>query len=230
MTAFVSGIHVEITRKRVKNINLSVLPPDGRVRVSAPFSVPDSYILEFVQSKVSWINSQKEKIAAVSSAYNPKYTSGETIHIWGKPHLLKVGSDVKYAFEVNGETALLFVPENSTAESCEAFVRRWYSRQLKDRVPPYLSKWEQVTGLSCSQWRTKYMKTRWGTCNTSVGRIWLNVRLAEHDPICLEYVILHELIHLVVPNHGNEFRSLMDRYMPDWQNIRRLLNAPPVAD
>ena len=229
MTTLISGIPVEITRKLVKNINLTILPPDGKVRISAPFAVPDSYILEFVNSKIKWINRQRDKIAAVSSVYNPKYISGETVYIWGKPYLLKVEAGPKYAFEVSGETALLFVPENSTAESREAFVRRWYSQQLKDRIPTYLAKWEQITGLSCNQWRTKYMKTRWGTCNTSAGRIWLNVRLAEHPTICLKYVILHELLHLLVPNHGPEFQSLIGRYMADWRNVCRLLNAPLSA-
>ena len=217
MRTEICGITVEIIKKEIKNLHLAVLPPDGAVRVSAPITLPDDSIQLFVRTKIGWIRRQQERFRTQPRQTERQYVSGETMYIWGKQYFLQVeysykGNDLK----LSGDTALLTVRKESTAKQRENFINEWYRKQLKTEIEKYLPKWETITGLHCAAWQTKYMRTRWGTCNTEKGKIWLNLQLAKKSYVCLEYVILHELIHLKVRNHGPEFVALMDQFMPFW--------------
>lgn len=220
-----SGITIDIQKKNIKNMHLAVLPPDGKVRVSAPMHLSDESIAMFVRTKLGWIKKQQEKFANQPRQSEREYISGETLYVFGKQYFLRVMYSYKgNSLVLKGNEAILTVRKESTARQREAFVNEWYRDLLKERINVYLPKWEQITGLYCNSWQTKYMTTRWGTCNTNTRKIWLNLQLAKKPIECLEYVILHELAHLKVKNHGKDFIAILDTYMPYWRDTKQLLN------
>lgn len=225
MEIIVSNISVEVIRKNIKNMHLSVLPPDGRVRVSAPTQLTDEAITMFVRTKLVWIKKQQEKFQQQPRQSERQYVSGETLYVWGKQYFLQVEYSYKgNALTLSGDTAILTVRKESSPKQRESFVNEWYRNLLKQEVAKYLPKWEKTTGLYCSSWQSKYMTTKWGTCNPTSKKIWLNLQLAKKPIECLEYVILHELAHLKVHNHGPEFTAILDQYMPYWREHKRRLN------
>lgn len=225
MEIIVSNISVEVIRKNIKNMHLSVLPPDGRVRVSAPTQLTDEAITMFVRTKLGWIKKQQEKFQQQPRQSERQYVSGETLYVWGKQYFLQVEYSYKgNALTLSGDKAILTVRKESSPKQRESFVNEWYRNLLKQEVAKYLPKWEKNTGLYCSSWQSKYMTTKWGTCNPTSKKIWLNLQLAKKPIECLEYVILHELAHLKVHNHGPEFTAILDQYMPYWREHKRRLN------
>lgn len=221
----ISGIPIEVCKKDIKNMHLYVKPPNGYVMVSAPLSMSDAAIERFVRTKTSWIKKQIEKFDNQLRQSEREYVSGETLYVWGKQYYLQTAYGNKNSLMLSGDKAVLTVRKESTAEQRENFVREWYRELLKAEIERLLPKWERATGLKASGWQTKYMTTRWGTCNTKTGKIWLNVQLAKKTPECLEYVILHELVHLVEKTHNERFVSLMDKYMPMWREVKTTLNG-----
>ena len=171
-----------------------------------------------------WIKRQIAQFKTQERQAEREYVSGETLYVWGKRYYLEVCLGSKNALDLAGSKALLTVRKNSTVLQREHFVREWYRSILKLEIKRILPRWERITNLKPTGWQTKYMKTRWGTCNTVTKKIWLNVQLAKKTPECLDYVILHELIHLVEKHHNDHFKSLMDRYMPMWREIKKSLN------
>ena len=225
MEIIVSNISVEVIRKNIKNMHLAVLPPDGRVRLSAPTQLTDEAITMFVRTKLGWIKKQQEKFQQQPRQSERQYVSGETLYVWGKQYFLQVEYSYKgNALTLSGDKAILTVRKESSPKQRESFVNEWYRNLLKQEVAKYLPKWEKTTGLYCSSWQSKYMTTKWGTCNTNTQKIWLNLQLAKKPIEGLEYVILHELAHLKVKNHGPEFVAVLDQYMPQWQERKKLLN------
>ena len=206
-------------------MHLAVLPPDGRVRVSAPTQLTDEAITMFVRTKLGWIKKQQEKFQQQPRQSERQYVSGETLYVWGKQYFLQVEYSYKgNALTLSGDKAILTVRKESSPKHRGSFVNEWYRNLLKQEVAKYLPKWEKTTGLYCSSWQSKYMTTKWGTCNPTSKKIWLNIQLAKKPIECLEYVILHELAHLKVHNHGPEFTAILDQYMPCWRDHRRRLN------
>lgn len=196
MQVTISGISVEVERKKIKNMHLYVLPPDGSVRVSAPLRLPDDQIALFVSSKLGWIKKQKSRIEN-QPRRTQQFVSGETLYVWGNRYFLQVEySNRRNDLTLMGDKAILTVREKSTAAQRAAYVNEWYRSQLKAETLKYLPKWEQITELSCTSWQTKNMTTRWGTCNPKSKKIWLSLQLAKKPYICLEYILLHELSHL----------------------------------
>ena len=221
----ISGIPVEVNRKNIKNLHLSVLPPDGKVRVSSPMHLSDESIAMFVRTKLSWIKKQQEIFHNQPRQTERQYVSGETMYVFGKQYFLRVEYSYKgNSLVLSGDNAILTVRKESTAQQRENYVNEWYRGLLKDKIAVYLPKWQKITGLYCDSWQTKYMTTRWGTCNTEVKKLWFNLQLAKKPLECLEYVILHELAHLKVKNHSKEFVAILDLYMPNWREIKRKLN------
>ena len=221
----ISGIQIEVQKKNIKNLHLVVAPPDGRVRVSAPMHLSDDSIKMFVRTKLGWIKKQQEKFEKQPRQSEREYVSGETLYVFGQQYFLRVEYSYKgNSLVLSGNEAILTVRKESTPKQREAFVNEWYRALLKEKIETYLPKWENITGLYCDSWQTKYMTTRWGTCNTNTRKIWLNLQLAKKPIECLEYVILHELAHLKIKGHNKEFVGLLDKYMPYWRETRRLLN------
>ena len=225
MNVLISDIQIEIIKKDIKNMHLSVLPPDGKVRVSAPNNLSDESIIMFVKTKLGWIKKQQEKFELQPRQSEREYVSGETLYVWGHQYFLQVEyNQKKNSLVLEGNKAILSVRKESTAKQREKFVKEWYRSLLKTEVEKYLPKWEAITGLYCDSWQSKYMTTKWGTCNTSTRKIWLNLQLAKKPIECLEYVILHELAHLKVKNHGPDFVAILDLYMPYWRECKKMLN------
>lgn len=225
MQIVVSNISVEVIRKNIKNMHLAVLPPDGRVRVSVPTQLTDEAITMFVRTKLGWIKKQQEKFQQQPRQSERQYVSGETLYVWGKQYFLQVEYSYKgNALTLSGDKAILTVRKESSPKQRGSFVNEWYRSLLKQEVAKYLPKWEKTTGLYCDSWQSKYMTTKWGTCNPTSKKIWLNIQLAKKPIECLEYVILHELAHLKVHNHGPEFTAILDQYVPYWRDHKRRLN------
>ena len=225
MNVLISDIQIEIIKKDIKNMHLSVLPPDGKVRVSAPNNLSDESIIMFVKTKLGWIKKQQEKFELQPRQSEREYVSGETLYVWGHQYFLQVEyNQKKNSLVLVGNKAILSVRKESTAKQREKFVNEWYRSLLKTEVEKYLPKWEALTGLYCDGLQSKYMTTKWGTCNTSTRKIWLNLQLAKKPIECLEYVILHELAHLKVKNHGPDFVAILDLHMPYWRECKKMLN------
>ena len=225
MNVLISDIQIEIIKKDIKNMHLSVLPPDGKVRVSAPNNLSDESIIMFVKTKLGWIKKQQEKFELQPRQSEREYVSGETIYVWGHQYFLQVEyNQKKNSLVLVGNKAILSVRKESTAKQREKFVNEWYRSLLKTEVEKYLPKWEAITGLYCDSWQSKYMTTKWGTCSTSTRKIWLNLQLAKKPIECLEYVILHELAHLKVKNPGPDFVAILDLHMPYWRECKKMLN------
>ena len=206
-------------------MHLYVKPPNGNVMVSAPLSMSDEAIERFARTKASWIKKQVAKFDNQPRQSKREYISGETLYVWGKQYYLRIAYGNKNSLVLAGEKAVLTVRKDSTSEQRENFTREWYRGLLKTEITRLLPKWEKATGLKATGWQTKYMTTRWGTCNTKTGKIWLNLQLAKKTPECLEYVILHELVHLVEKSHNERFVLLMDKYMPMWREVKASLNG-----
>jgi predicted metal-dependent hydrolase len=221
----ISGIQIEVCRKKIKNMHLYVKPPNGNVTVSAPLSMSDEAIERFVRTKVSWIKKQVSNFDSQLRQSEREYISGETLYVWGKQYFMQTQYGNRNSLMLSGDKAVLTVRKESSTEQRENFIREWYRELLKVEVVRLLPKWEKITGLKVSSWQTKYMTTKWGTCNTKTGKIWINLQLAKKTPECLEYIILHELIHLLERNHNERFVSLMDKYMPMWREIKVTLNS-----
>ena len=222
----IQNIEIEVVKKKIKNLHLSVLPPNGSVRISAPLSVSDDYIRQFATSKISWIRAQQDKFAQQLRHSKREFVSGETIYIWGKQYFLQVEySANSNHFRLVGEKAILTVRKESTAKQREGYVNEVLRKYLKDEVNRLLPLWEQKTGLHCKQWIVKYMKTRWGSYSSKTGTISINLQLVHKPVACLESIIVHELGHIKHRNHGKGFISYMDTYLPYWREVRNYLNS-----
>lgn len=225
MQIVISDIPIEIQKKNIKNMHLQVKPPEGYVVISAPLSMNDTAIEAYARTNIGWIKKQIEKFQQQPRSTKRQYVSGETMYIWGKQYFLVFTPDSKKnSFEMRGDNAYLSMRENSTVKQRENYVREQYRALLKTEIERLLPKWEKITGIYCDSWKTKYMVTRWGTCNTDQGRLWFNVQLAQKPVVCLEYVILHELIHLKERTHNTKFIEYMDLYMKNWRMVRKELN------
>lgn len=227
----VGDLVVEVVRKNIKNINLSVRPPDGHVRVSIPLRVSDEAVRLFMESKIPWIMKQQSKVTGQKRQTPKEFVSGESHYYQGNSYLLTVTShDAPPTVALSKNATIdMTVRTGSDAKIRERVLLEWYRKQLKEVVPPLIIKWEEIVGVKIAEWRIKRMKTRWGTCNIRVRRIWLNLELAKWPVRCLEYIIAHEMIHLHERLHNDQFVSYMDKFMPQWRLIRDELNSGPLG-
>lgn len=222
----VSNIEVEVQKKSIKNLHLYVLPPQGSVRVSAPQNMNEDAIRMFVISKISWIKKQQEKFRNQPRQSEREYVSGESVFFGGKRYRLEViYSNICNNVQIRGDKLIFQVREASTAEQRANVLNEWYRENIKKEVPGILKKWQRIIGVTVLEWGIKNMKTRWGTCNVGDKRIWLNLQLAKKHPQCLEYIIVHELVHLLEKSHNKNFVAYMDKFLPDWRTIKDELNG-----
>ncbi|OOM81898.1 hypothetical protein CLPUN_07600 [Clostridium puniceum] len=222
----INDIELEIQKKNIKNLHLSVLPPNGRVRVSAPNSMNDDAIRVFIITKIGWIKKQQEKYKNQLRQCKREYVSGESVYLWGKRYRLDVVySNVYNDVKINGNKLTFQVREASTTEQRENVLNSWYRKNIKEEIPSLLEKWQNIIGVTASDWGVRNMKTRWGTCNIKNKRIWLNLQLVKKHPECLEYIIVHELVHLLEKSHNKIFISYMDEFLPNWRKIKEELNS-----
>ena len=226
----IRGLRVEIVRKGIKNLHLGVYPPNGRVRVAAPLRVSNEAVRLAVIGKLGWIKRQRARFEAQPRASRRQMVDGETHYFLGRRYRLRVIQHAgagRVVVRNNSRLEIHARQELSTGQR-ERILQRWYREQLKALIPPLLAQWQQKLGVKVAAWGIKKMKTRWGTCQPEAARIWLNLELAMKPARYLEYVIVHETIHLLDRTHGEKFIEMMARHLPNWKNLRAKLNALPL--
>jgi predicted metal-dependent hydrolase len=227
----VSGIKVEVARKDIKNLHLGVYPPNGRVRVAAPLVITEEAVRLAVIDKLGWIKRQKIKFAEQQRQTQREMVNGESHYFLGKRFRLRVHEDNGPArVALRGIASLdLFVRPGTDAGQREAVLLRWYRQQLKGLIPPLLEKWQPILGVQVQDWGIKKMKTKWGSCNPTSQRVWFNLELAKKPVQCLEYIIVHELVHLLERHHNERFAALLDTHLPQWRQYREMLSLAPLG-
>lgn len=196
MQIVVSGIPIEVIKKNIKNMHLSVKPPDGHVVISAPSHMDDKAIEIYARTNLAWIKKSIQEYQNQPRSSKRQYVSGKTMYVWEKQYFIKfVPNGKKNSLTFEGNQAILSMSSDSTVKQRENFMREEYRTMLEHEIERLLPKWESITGLHCESWQTKYMITRWGTCNQEKKKLWFNLQLAQKPIECLDYIILHELIH-----------------------------------
>jgi predicted metal-dependent hydrolase len=227
----VSSIPITITRKAVKHMRLAIYPPEGDVRVTAPLHYTESNIRLAVVSRLQWIKQQQALFLNQARQTQREMVSGETHYLWGQAYELRVTyQHGQHRICPNGRYLELFVRPNTLMENRERVLSQYYRKQIKARIPDLLNKWQAKLGVEASDWGIKRMKTKWGSCNTRDKRIWLNLELVKKPLPCLEYVVVHELVHLLESSHNHQFLALMDELLPAWKALRKELNDEYLAN
>jgi len=227
----VNGIPIEVVRKDIRNLHVGVYPPAGRVRVAAPRRLTDDAVRLAIVSRLRWIRRHQAAFVGQERQSMREMVTGESHYFSGRRYRLRVEEGPGSASVVlrGTRTMVLQVPPGASRDAREAVLHSWYRRQLREQLPPLVTKWESKAGIVVADVRIRKMKTRWGSCNASVRRIWLNLELAKKAPACLEYVLVHELVHIYERRHTERFRALMDKLMPNWRLVRDELNRAPLA-
>lgn len=221
---------VEVQRKAIKHLHLAVYPPAGAVRISAPLWMSDERIRLFAIGKLAWIKKQRTKIQAQERETPREFLNQETHFVWGSPYLLRIKNhDAAPKVSLEHSTLILHVREGSTPEKMQEVLDAWYRRILREAALPHLAQWQKTLGLPPVTLRIRRMKTRWGTCTPAHCSVLLNTELAKKPLECLKYIIVHELMHFLEPNHGTGFAALMDEHLPRWRSLKKRLNRLPVA-
>lgn len=215
-----------VVRKPIKNLHLSVLPPNGRIRVTSPLEVKDSAIRSLIATRLSWIHKQQNQFAEQDRQAFREYVSGESHYLFGKRFKLeRIEANTAPHVSQKGVTKLVLqVRPGTTPEKCGAIMKDWYREELQPVIEKYVSKWEKKIGAKAKVVSIRHMKTKWGTCNKDFGRVWFNLELAKKPMSTIEYVVLHEMVHLIEPSHNERFVELMNKYMPKWRSEKDKLN------
>lgn len=222
-------IVADVVLKDIKNVHLSVYPPTGKVRISAPLRMDLVTIRVYALSKLGWIKRQQEKLRAQERETPREFLDRESHYVWGKRYLLKVvEEDSAPTVVLEHGRMLLQVRAGTIEESRQAILDKWYRDQLRDALPPLLAKWEPIIGAKVERCFVRAMKTRWGSCTPAKRSIRLNTDLAKKPRECLEYIVVHEMVHFLERSHNGRFVSLMDGFLPNWRFHRAVLNRLPV--
>ena len=226
----VAGIGVDVVYKDIKNLHIGVYPPVGRVRVAAPLRLDDEQVRLALVQRLPWIKRQRNRLQATERQSRREMSSGESHYVWGGRYRLKVvGRAGRSHIELDGDRLVLYIPEATSTKRRRDLLDRWYRAQLREATPSIIAKWEPVMNVRVSRWTIRRMKTKWGSCNPEIGHIWFNLELAKKHPDSLEYIVVHEMTHLLERGHGKRFINLMDGFMPDWRARRDQLNDAPLA-
>jgi predicted metal-dependent hydrolase len=227
----VRGINVDVVYKDIKNLHIGVYPPVGRVRVAAPRRLQEEHIRLAVIQRLPWIKRQRKQLKDATRQSSREMVTGESHYVWGVRHRLKVVQRTgRPHVEIDGERLLLYVPERTDAPMRLKLLQDWQRSQLRVAIPGLIERWEPAIGRTVPGWSIQRMKTKWGSCNRETGHIRFNLELAKKHPRCLEYIVVHEMTHLLERGHGERFTKLMDGFMPDWRSRRDELNGAPLAD
>lgn len=223
-------IAIDVVRKDIKNIHLSVYPPAGRVRISAPKRMTIDNIRVFAITKLGWIKKQQQKLQEQVRETPREYLDRESHYLWGKRYLLKVEEKDSTAYvSLKHNRMVLHIRPDTSDERKQVILAEWYREKLKEVVPALIAKWEPLMGVKVEKVFVQRMRTKWGSCNHRARNIRLNTELAKKPSECLEYVVVHELAHLLEPTHNSRFIALMDRFMPKWHFYRDELNRSPLG-
>ena len=222
---------MDVVRKDIKNLHLAVYPPNGRVRIATPLLVDDEAVRLAVISRLAWIKRQRTKFAEQERQSEREYVSGESHYFQGNRYLLNViYHNAPPRVDIRNKTKMdLFVRPGSDTAQRKRVLTSWYRNQLKSQSPPLVVKWESILSIRVFEWGVKQMKTKWGSCNIEAHRIWLNLELVKKPVHSLEYIAVHEMVHLLERHHNDRFTELMDKFLPTWRFLRDELNREPLA-
>lgn len=224
------NIYIDLIYKDIKNVHLSVHPPTGRVRISAPLRMDIENIRIFAISKIGWIKKQQTKFLSQKRETSREYITRESHYYLGKRYLLKVieqGTPQKVILKHS--TIELYVHKGSTIEQKQIILDRWYRQQLKKIVPGYIAELEKKMNVKVAEYGIKKMKTKWGTCNANARRIWLNLELVKKSIEYIEYILMHEMIHLIERNHNDQFIAYLNKFIPKWKHYKEELNRSALG-
>ena len=222
-------LRIELVRKDIRNVHLSVHPPNGRIRIAAPRHLSDAAVRAFAIGKLGWIRKQQWKLQEQERETPREYLDRETHFVWGRRCLLRVVEhEAPPVVEWRQQRLMLFVRPNTPRERRAEILEAWYRAQLRAAAMPLIELWQKRLGVRLTSLFVRRMRTRWGSCNPAAGTIRLNTDLAKKPADCLEYIIVHELAHLIEPTHNARFVAVMDRFLPGWVHRRELLNRLPV--
>jgi predicted metal-dependent hydrolase len=222
-------ITVEVVQKDIKNVHLSVYPPAGRVRISAPIRMDFDTIRVFAISKLAWIKDQQQKLREQERETPREYLDRESHYVWGKRYLLKIiEKEAAPGVELKHDKMLLQLRPHASEEKKQSVLDEWHRERLKEAVIPLIAKWGPLIGVKVERFFVQRMKTRWGSCNSGRRHIRLNTELVKKPPECLEYIIVHEMAHIREPTHNVHFLTLLEQFMPKWRFYRDELNRLPV--
>jgi len=227
----ISNIKIDIIHKDIKNVHLAVYPPNGRVRIAAPHSVSDDALKLFAVSKLGWIRRRQRDFKNQERQTQREYKNRESHYFFGKRYLINViEHNAPPQVVIRNKTYIdIHIRKGSNAEQIKSFMNEWYRQQLKNIVPKYIKKWEKIIGVSVGSFGIKQMKTKWGSCNIEAKRIWINLELSKKPLRCLEYIIVHEMVHLLERHHNERFLEYMNKYIPQWKTYKKELNRFPIS-
>lgn len=226
----VGGIESVVFYKSVKNLHLNVLPPLGNVRVTAPQNMNDDAVRAFLASRISWIKKMQKQFKDQDRQTKRKYVSGESHYLFGRMYKLDVViGDLPGLRIKNKKAIVLTISAKSDLKEKEIIIKNWYKNLLDEYLKKAVPKWEKMVGVKSNEWKIRRMKTRWGSCNQNAKKIQFNLELAKKPEKCIDYVILHELVHLRERTHNNNFAKHMDKYMKNWKSIRDELNSSQLG-
>jgi predicted metal-dependent hydrolase len=226
----IGGVPIDVLFKDIKNVHLSVYPPTGRVRVSAPEHMTIERVRLFAVSKIGWIRKHQGKVRSQVRETPREYLERESHRVWGRRYLLRIKDSAKAGVIVGHRTLELYAPKGSTSDDLRSIIDDWYRAELREKAEPLLRKWVRCLGVPFSGFTIQRMKTKWGSSNPGRSTVRLNLELAKLPPECLDYVALHEIAHFVVPSHSERFRAILDSNMHGWRNVRDRLNEGPLAE
>jgi predicted metal-dependent hydrolase len=225
----IGDIVMDVVLKDIRNIHLSVYPPHGRVRISAPSRADIDTIRVFAISKLGWIKQQQRKLQEQERETPREYLERESHYIWGKRYLLTLlERDEPPSIELKHNQMFLRVRPGTDEKKKEAIVDAWYRKELRKAVQPLIAKWEPIIGVKVEGLYIQHMKTKWGSCNPQAHHIRINTELAKKPREYLEYIVVHEMVHILEPIHNDRFVSLMNQFMPKWQYFKETLNQLPL--
>lgn len=224
------GILIEVELKDIKNVHLSVYPPNGRVRITAPKRMEVETIRVFAISKLGWIKEQQKKFKEQERETPREYLERESHYFWGDRYLLEIIEDQRASrIELSHKRMILHIRPGSDETKKQAIVEEWYRKQIRLEAEPLIEKWEQKIGVKINRLYVQRMKTRWGSCKPDTGNIRLNTELAKKPRQCLEYIIVHELVHMIEPTHNFRFTELLNQFLPNWKQLRNELKRAPLG-
>lgn len=229
-TIALGELDISVDRKAIKNIHLSVYPPDGRVHISAPERFGLDELRVYAITRLGWINKQRKEIIGQAREAPWEYVTRESHYFRGIRYLLRViEEDAPPRVELQHRELCLHVRPGSGPEKRAEVLETFYRDHLRQAIPKYIARYAPLLGVTPPDFGIRKMKTKWGSCSIEAGRIWLNLELARKPPVCLEYLVVHEMVHLLERHHNARFVGLMDHFLPPWRTHRNLLNALPVA-
>ena len=222
----IANIVVVVVKKDIKNLHLNVLPPDGRVRVSVPIRMDDDSVRLFIISKLQWIQKHVNKFREQPIDVPRRYITGESHYYKGEKYLLNIIEyDGKPHIAINNKKYIdFYVKQSAGLEQKKKIFSHWQREELIKELSIFFIKWQKIMGVTANECRIKQMKTKWGTCNIRARRIWINLELIKKPVYCLEYIVIHELAHLIEKNHNKKFVAIMDKFSPQWRSYKKELN------